>query len=62
VQFQLFWRGGYYGPQRMAEARGPVSDAIVVDHARDENTQAKLWDMSEEFVDFKWKIPALKGM
>ncbi|MCF6327444.1 MAG: oxidoreductase [Devosiaceae bacterium] len=54
-------RGGYYGPQRLSEARGGVSDAIVVDHARDENSQAKLWEMSEHFVDFKWKIPALKG-
>ncbi len=55
-------RGGYYGPQRLSEARGGVGDAIVVDHARDEKKQARLWQMSEEFVDFEWKIPALKSL
>ena len=52
-------RGGYYGPKRMGEARGPVSDAIVADHALDQAKQVALWEKSEELVDFVWKIPAL---
>lgn len=53
-------RGGYYGPQRMSEARGPVGDATVADHALDQVKQAELWDVSEKLVGFSWKIPALK--
>ncbi|MFT6695025.1 MAG: NAD(P)-dependent dehydrogenase (short-subunit alcohol dehydrogenase family) [Paracoccaceae bacterium] len=55
-------RGGYYGPKRMSEARGPVSDAIVADHALDQTKQAKLWEKSEQLVDFVWEIPALKSV
>lgn len=51
-------RGGYYGPQRMSEARGPVSGAIVADHALDQDKQAALWIESEKLVGFVWKIPA----
>jgi hypothetical protein len=53
-------RGGYYGPKRMSEARGPVSDAIVADHALDQEKQVKLWEKSEELVDYVWQIPVLK--
>ncbi len=53
-------RGGYYGPQRSSEARGPVSDATVADHALDQVKQAGLWEISEKLVGFSWKIPALK--
>jgi len=54
-------RGGYYGPQKMAESRGPVSDAIVADHALDQAKQTALWEKSEALVGFVWEIPALKG-
>ena len=53
-------RGGYYGPQRMSEARGPVSDATVADYALDQIKQARLWEKSEELVDFSWKIPGMR--
>ncbi|NOX41961.1 MAG: SDR family NAD(P)-dependent oxidoreductase [Alphaproteobacteria bacterium] len=55
-------RGGYYGPKRLSESRGPVGDAIVVDHALDQAKQTALWEKSEELVGFEWKIPALKGV
>ena len=51
-------RGGYYGPQRMGEARGPVSDAKVAGYALDEETQKRLWALSEELVGFEWALPA----
>ncbi|MCF6305526.1 MAG: oxidoreductase [Rhodobacteraceae bacterium] len=54
-------RGGYYGPKRLSESRGPVSDAIVADHALDQAKQTALWEKSEELVDFVWDIPALKS-
>ncbi len=54
-------RGGYYGPKRLSESRGRVSDAIVADHALDQAKQAELWEKSEELVDFVWDIPALKS-
>ena len=50
-------RGGYYGPKRMAESRGPVGDAIVDDHALDQAKQTALWEKSEELVDLVWDIP-----
>ena len=49
-------RGGYYGPQGIAEARGNIGDAKVSEYALDEASQQKLWEMSEQFVDFQWKI------
>lgn len=51
-------RGAYYGPQRMQEARGPVSDALVADHALDKDAWKKLWEMSEDLVDRKFTMPA----
>lgn len=46
--------GGYYGPQYMAECRGPVSDAQVAGKALNEADAANLWQQSEELVDFSW--------
>lgn len=46
--------GGYYGPQSMGDARGPISDANVTASARNENIAAKLWDESEKLVGFDW--------
>ncbi|MES0824013.1 oxidoreductase [Ruegeria sp. SCP11] len=52
-------RGAYYGPQKMREARGPVSDAKVMDHALDRKKQAALWTRSEELVGFRWSLPTI---
>jgi len=46
--------GGYYGPQSMAEARGPVSDASVTNSAQNKKVAAQLWDKSEDLVSFEW--------
>ncbi|MFT5364378.1 MAG: NAD(P)-dependent dehydrogenase (short-subunit alcohol dehydrogenase family) [Dinoroseobacter sp.] len=47
-------RGGYYGPQKMGETRGPVGDAKVAPYALDEDTAKKLWDVSEKLVGHQW--------
>jgi NAD(P)-dependent dehydrogenase (short-subunit alcohol dehydrogenase family) len=46
--------GGYYGPKSFNEMRGRVSDAEVRPKARDEAKAKKLWEVSEELVNFKW--------
>lgn len=52
-------RGAYYGPQRMSESRGPVSDARVAEHALDREQQALLWAKSEQCVGLEWGLPAV---
>lgn len=51
-------RGGYYGPQKMSEARGPVSDAKVAPYALDEHTARRLWEESERLVGHQWSLSA----
>jgi NAD(P)-dependent dehydrogenase (short-subunit alcohol dehydrogenase family) len=48
--------GGYYGPQLLGEARGRVSDAVVMDKALDENTATRLWQESEKYVGMEWNL------
>jgi len=55
-------RGAYYGPQKMGEARGPVSDAKVKDHALDQEKQRLLWEKSEQLVGFKYSLPSAKNV
>lgn len=52
-------RGAYYGPQKMGEARGPVGDAKVAEHALDHEKQARLWAKSEQLVGFEWNLPTV---
>ena len=47
-------RGGYYGPQKMAETRGPVGDAKVAAYILDQDAASRLWDESEKLVDYSW--------
>ncbi|NNE88309.1 MAG: SDR family NAD(P)-dependent oxidoreductase [Silicimonas sp.] len=47
--------GGFYGPQKGGEMRGPVSDASAGEQALDEDMQARLWAESERLVGFEWK-------
>lgn len=49
-------RGGYYGPQKMAETRGPVGDAKVAAYVLDEATAKRLWDESEKLVGHHWNL------
>jgi NAD(P)-dependent dehydrogenase (short-subunit alcohol dehydrogenase family) len=48
--------GRYYGPQRFGEARGPVGDARIKRHARDQKVAKRLWEESERLVDFSWPL------
>ncbi|ABW31628.1 oxidoreductase [Acaryochloris marina] len=52
-------RGAYYGPQKMNEYRGPVSDAKVQDHALDRENQRQLWAKSEQLVGFQYSLPVV---
>ncbi|NOD64794.1 MULTISPECIES: oxidoreductase [unclassified Ruegeria] len=52
-------RGAYYGPQKMGESRGPVSDAKVKDHALDLEKQRQLWAKSEQLIGFEFNLPAV---
>ncbi len=47
--------GGFYGPQKGGEMRGPVSDASAGEQALDKGMQARLWAESERLVEFEWK-------
>ena len=51
-------RGAYYGPQKMSEARGRVSEALVADHALDRGVWAGLWAASEALVGEPFSLPA----
>ena len=48
--------GAFYGPGRMGETRGPISDANVADYAFDREKQTRLWEESEKLVGFEWGI------
>lgn len=47
-------RGGYYGPQKMGETRGPVGDAKVAAYVLDQESAQRLWGVSETLVGHKW--------
>lgn len=48
--------GGYYGPTRWQDTRGPVGDAGVHPKALNEDKARRLWEMSEERVGFDWSV------
>jgi NAD(P)-dependent dehydrogenase (short-subunit alcohol dehydrogenase family) len=47
-------RGGYFGPQKMGETRGPVGDAKVAAYVLDEAAAKRLWEVSEALVGHTW--------
>lgn len=47
-------RGGYYGPQKLGETRGPVGDAKVAAYILDKAVAQRLWEVSETLVGHKW--------
>jgi len=49
-------RGHYYGPGKMNEFRGLPGDAKIPAGAQDIAVWDRLWDMSEELVNFKWNF------
>jgi NAD(P)-dependent dehydrogenase (short-subunit alcohol dehydrogenase family) len=48
--------GAYYGPKGWQEARGPVGDAEVAEHALDADKAARLWEESERLTGFEWAM------
>jgi NAD(P)-dependent dehydrogenase (short-subunit alcohol dehydrogenase family) len=46
--------GAYYGPTGMADARGPVGDAIVAGKALNQELAGWLWEESEKLVGLNW--------
>jgi NAD(P)-dependent dehydrogenase (short-subunit alcohol dehydrogenase family) len=46
--------GGYYGPTRLQEMRGPVGDSVVHPKALDKGRARTLWTLSEDLVSFDW--------
>jgi len=48
--------GGYYGPTRFVDSRGPVGDGHVSPVARDAEAAGRLWDLSEELLQITWTI------
>lgn len=52
-------RGGtYVGPTGMGDARGPVGDAQVAEHALDRAVWARLWEESEKLIGAPFAMPA----
>ncbi|WP_174234476.1 oxidoreductase [Sulfitobacter sp. SK012] len=47
-------RGGYYGPQKMAETRGAVGDAKVAAYILNQEAAKRLWIESERLVGYQW--------
>ncbi|ATE73078.1 oxidoreductase [Lysobacter capsici] len=45
---------GYYGPRDRFEMRGPVTDAAIGAHAKDEAIAARLWDVSAQLTGVSW--------
>ena len=48
--------GGYYGPTKFGDMRGPVGESRVSDAAKDPAAGARLWSLSEELLDIEWTI------
>jgi len=45
-----------YGPTGRMEAVGPVGKGTLNAHAYDKAVMTRLWDVSEEATDFKWRL------
>lgn len=53
--------GGYYGPDRMSEARGHPAPSRIPQQALDEEAAARLWQISEDFAGRPFaRIPCAK--
>ncbi len=48
--------GGYYGPTRMGDMRGPVGESRISDAAKDEEAASRLWALSEELLGISWSV------
>lgn len=48
--------GGYYGPTKRGDSRGPVGESRISKVARDEEAAARLWSLSEELLAITWDV------
>ncbi len=48
--------GSYYGPEGIAESRGPVGTARFPKRSLDEDVARRLWEVSEELTDAEWRF------
>ncbi len=48
--------GGYYGPTKRGDTRGPIGESLVSNAARDQNASARLWSLSEELLGISWTL------
>lgn len=48
--------GGYYGPSRMGETRGPPAPARVMPQAQDRASAERLWAVSEQLTGVKLPV------
>jgi len=48
--------GGYCAPNKRGDSRGPAGESRISKVARDEETAARLWSLSEELLNIKWDI------
>jgi NAD(P)-dependent dehydrogenase (short-subunit alcohol dehydrogenase family) len=48
--------GGYYGPTRFFDARGPVGEAQIERRAKDEAVARRLWEVSEDLVGERFAV------
>lgn len=46
----------FYGPTGNMEAVGPVGEGTLKPYAVEKPVMAKLWDTTEEILDFKWTV------
>ena len=48
--------GGYYGPTKRGDTRGPIGESRSSEAARDEAAASRLWSLSEELLGISWTI------
>ena len=48
--------GGYYGPTRFGETRGPAGDSRIADVAKDPAEASQLWSMSENLLSITFTV------
>ncbi len=49
--------GGYYGPTKFGDARGPVGESGIATQAKDADAGRRLWELSEELLGISFDIP-----
>lgn len=47
--------GGYYGPTRLKEMKGPPGVALIEPHANNVEVAARLWEASERLTGIRWR-------